>query len=165
MTTEKPKQMDATKASDWKKSSEDIHTLTLPSQKVMKLRRPTMAKLLRKGLIPTHCYKVTMGQTDFKDPKNVDPETFKAVLDLMAVYVCEAAVEPKVVLKDPVPEDAIHIDLLEDNDLMFIFSELGGDRLAGGDKSGKLDSFSKKPEGAPDRPAGAPIQPPAVKAA
>ncbi len=157
--------MEATKPSEWKKSSEDIKTLELPSGRVMKLKRPAMAKLIRQGLIPTHCYKVAMGQVDLSNPKNVDPETLKAVIDLMSIYISVAAVEPKVVMKDPVPADAIHIDSLDDDDLTFIFTKVGGDRVAGGKQSGNLDGFSEKPEGSADRPASQEVQSETVKPA
>ena len=157
--------MEATKPSEWKKDCDEARCIKLPSGKVLKLKRPTMASLLRKGVIPTHCYKITMGQANMSDPKKIDPEDFKALLDLMAIYVSEAAVEPKVVMKDPVPADAIHIDLLEDDDLMYIFNVMGGRQLAEEDKSHPLDSFSEKPEGALDRPAGAEVQPETVKPA
>ena len=158
-------ELEATKSSEWNKKTKTIAAVRLPSGDVMKMKRPTMGSLIRKGVIPTHCYQITMGQVDLTDPKKVTPEQFRAVIDLMAVYVSEAAVEPKVVLKDPIPEGAIHIDRVDDADLMYIFNNLGGERIAGGGESAALDSFSEKPEGAPDRPAGAEVQSSAVKPA
>lgn len=154
--------MEPTKASDWKKTATEPRTVKLPSGKTIKLLRPSMMSLVRKGVIPMHLYKVAMGQIDFAKPENMDPSSFKSVVDLLSIYVSTAAVEPKIVLKDPVPEDAIHIDLLDDTDLFFIFNSMDGERVVG-EVSPELRTFSDKPKGSPDRPAGEALQPTTVE--
>ncbi len=154
--------MEPTTAADWKKTAKEPRTVKLPSGKTIKLLRPSMMSLVRKGVIPTHLYKVAMGQIDFSKPENMDPSSFKSVVDLLSIYVSTAAVEPKIVLKEPVPEDAIHIDLLDDTDLFFIFNSMDGERVVG-EVSPELRTFPDQPEGSHDRPAGEALQPAAVE--
>ena len=154
--------MKPTTAAQWKKDVEEPSTVKLPSGNSIKLLKPSMMSLIRKGVIPTHLYKVAMGQVDFTKPENMDPGSFKAVVDLLSIYVSTAAVEPKIVLKEPVPDGAIHIDLLGDDDLFFIFNSMDGARVTG-EASPELRTFPDEPQGSHDRSSGKALQPTTVE--
>ena len=150
------------KAAEWKKEVEKPLELVLPScGKTIKLRKVPMASLVRKGLIPTHLYRLATGQQKEIEHGDLTPEHFKNLVELMAVYATVAAVEPKIVNTDEVPEDAIHVDMLDDDDLTAIFMAAKAKR--GGEPSRELKAFPGEPDGAPDRPISDEVSPEAVK--
>lgn len=152
------------KAAEWKKEVEKPMELVLPAcGRTIKLRKVTMGSLVRKGVIPTHLYRLATGQQKEVAHEDLTPEHFKNLVELMAVYATVAAVEPKIVNTDEVPEDAIHVDMLEDDDLTAIF--MASKAKSGGKPSRELKSFPGESEGAPDRPVGDEVSPAAVEPA
>lgn len=121
---------------------------------VFKVRRPSLTELIRHGKIPTAMYKIAARISGLEGDAKLDesdPEQVKAMLNFMAVYVCAASVEPKVVMtkeKDDSPE-TLAVDDLDEQDLFTLFHATFNRREESGLAS---ETFSEKSgSGSPGR--------------
>jgi hypothetical protein len=86
--------------------------VTLPSGAVVKLRKPSLTGLLKKGLVPAHLLSVAMGSGE---DKKLTADDLKKGVELTDFILMEAFVEPKLVRENPT-EDEICLDDLTDED-------------------------------------------------
>ena len=139
-----------TKPSAWKKTADETKTIELPSGNSVLVRRPSLVSMMRRGIIPNGLYSVAMKALEGK-AQDMKPEVMKPFLDFLALFVSEAAVEPKIVLKGPSDENQVSIDDLADEDIFAIW--LGSQTIgakkdqAREEQSKKLETFRKEPVG------------------
>ena len=146
-----------TKPSAWKKTADETKTIDLPSGNSVLVRRPSLVSMMRRGIIPNGLYSVAMKALEGK-AQDMKPEVIKPFLDFLALFVSEAAIEPKIVLKGVTDDNQVSIDDLADEDIFAIW--LGSQSIgakkdqAREEESAKLESFRKEPVGAPDGSSG-----------
>ena len=141
-----------TKPSEWKKTADETKTIELPSGNSILVRRPSLVSMMRRGIIPNGLYSVAMKALEGK-AQDMKPEVMKPFLDFLALFVSEAAVEPKIVLKGVTDENQVSIDDLSDEDIFAIWlgaQAIGADKdKAQEEESAKLETFREKPVGDP----------------
>lgn len=146
-----------TKPSEWKKTGDKTKTIELPSGNSVKVCRPSLVSMMRRGIIPNGLYSIAMKALEGKQ-QDMKPEVIKPFLDFLAIFVSEAAVEPKIVLKGASDENQVSIDDLADEDIFAIWigcQSIGAEKdKAREEESAKLETFRKEPVGAPDGPGG-----------
>lgn len=133
------------KPSKWKAApSADIE---LPSGNRVRVRRPSILSMMRRGVIPTRLITIAAGMAEGKKSvSELKPEETLGYVEFLTLYVCEASVEPKIVMKDP-KGDQVGVDQLTDDDLQAVFEKAQGPEF-GQEVEGTLpESFPKKPEG------------------
>lgn len=134
----------STKPSEWKRKAERTKTVKLPSGNEVKVRRPSLLNLMRRGIVPKHLYQVAMNAMDGKDPGTMKAEDMKPFVEFMAVFVIAAVVEPTIVMNDKPKENEISIGLLTDEDQFKIFIECQAKEA--GEGSETLEPFREKHE-------------------
>ena len=146
-----------TKPSEWKKTADETKTIELPSGNSVLVCRPSLVSLMRRGIIPNALYSVAMKALEGK-AQDMKPDVMKPFLDFIAIFVSEAAIEPKIVLKGSSDENQVSIDDLSDEDIFAIWlgsQSIGAEKdKAREEESAKLETFRKKPVGTPDGPSG-----------
>ena len=140
-----------TKPSEWKKTGDKTKTIKLPSGNSVLVCRPSLVSMMRRGIIPNGLYSVAMKALEGK-AQDMKPEVMKPFLDFLALFVSEAAVEPKIVLKGITNENHVSIDDLSDEDIFAIWlgaQTIGAEKdQAREEESKKLETFRKEPVGA-----------------
>lgn len=146
---EKPSE--ATVAKNWKSSAERALTITLPSGNVVKARRPSLFTMMNKGILPDHLYQMAMAVQDGKNksPAEMDPKELKAYFDFFMIYVVEAVVEPKVIMKGTPGEGYVHVEDFSDEDMFAVFKGVNAIPKSPKDQereeeSAKLEPFRKE---------------------
>ena len=166
---EKPSEV--TQAEKWKRPAERAETLTLPSGNVVKARRPSLFLMMKRGILPTHLYKTAMSVTDGTntDPAAMKPEDLKSYFDFFMIYVVEAVVEPKIILKGDPKSGEVSIDEFTDDDMFAVFKGVNALPESTKDaerreESAKLEPFRKEPKSGNDSSSGKGVSSPAVGA-
>ena len=137
------------KSSKWKAApSADFE---LPSGNRVRVRRPSILSMMRRGVIPMRLITIAAGMAEGKKSvSELKPEETLGYVEFLTLYVCEASVEPKIVMKDP-KGDQVGVDDLIDDDLQAIFEMAQGNDF-GQEVEGTLpESFPEKSESDPDR--------------
>ena len=139
-----------TKPSEWKKTADETKTIELASGNSVLVCRPSLVSMMRRGIIPNGLYSVAMKALEGK-AQDMKPEVIKPFLEFLALFVSEAAIEPKIVLKGITNENQVSIDDLTDEDIFAIW--LGSQTIgakkdqAREEQSKKLETFRKEPVG------------------
>ena len=156
-----------TNPSEWKKTADETKTIKLPSGNSILVRRPSLVSMMRRGIIPNGLYSVAMKALEGKS-QDMKPEVIKPFLEFLALFVSEAAIEPKIVLKGITNENQVSIDDLSDEDIFAIWL---GSQSIGAEKeksleeeSAKLETFREEPVSAPGGQGSDEVQSPAVGA-
>ena len=156
-----------TKPSEWKKTADETKMIELPSGNSILVRRPSLVSMMRRGIIPNGLYSVAMKALEGK-AQDMKPEVIKPFLDFLALFVSEAAIEPKIVLKDVTDDNQVSIDDLADEDIFAIW--LGSQSIgakkdqAREEESKKLETFREEPVGDSNGSGSDKISSPAVGA-
>ena len=156
-----------TKPSEWKKTADETKTIKLASGNSVLVCRPSLVSMMRRGIIPNGLYSVAMKALEGKS-QDMKPEVIKPFLDFLAIFVSEAAIDPKIVLKGVTNENQVSIDDLADEDIFAIWlgcQSIGAEKdKAREEESAKLETFREKPVGAPDGQSSDEVPSPAVGA-
>lgn len=146
-----------TKPSEWKKTADETKTIELPSGNSILVRRPSLVSMMRRGIIPNGLYSVAMKALEGK-AQDMKPDVIKPFLDFLALFVSEAAIDPKIVLKGVTDENQVSIDDLSDEDIFAIWlgaQSIGAEKdQAREEESKKLETFREEPVGAPGGSSG-----------
>ena len=119
--------------------TQKVYDLKLASGVIVKVRRPSFLGMVRKGVLPTHLFNKAVQMFEGKTDK---PEGYsKDTLDMIEAYVREAMVDPKIVEKDPGPDEITFNDLA-DEDVLQIFNKSQSLSVLGeGDEAKGLENF------------------------
>lgn len=138
-------ELEVTSAKKWREKANEPTTLTLPSGNTIKVRKPSTLGLLRKGIIPMNLFNVALGAQGGVNMAKMKPEEIKGFCEFLAVYLCNAAIEPRIVTGEP-KDGEVSLDDLSDDDQFWLFNKLEQEEVRpGGDPA--LGSFPKKPDG------------------
>ena len=142
-----------TKPSEWKKTADETKTIKLASGNSVLVCRPSLVSMMRRGIIPNGLYSVAMKALEGKS-QDMKPEVIKPFLDFLAIFVSEAAIDPKIVLKGVTNENQVSIDDLADEDIFAIWlgcQSIGAKKdQARAEESAKLETFREEHIGASD---------------
>jgi hypothetical protein len=98
----------------------------LPSGSVVKLTRPSLTEMLKKGLLPDHLISVALKQTGQTQTK-LTAEDLKKGLQMIDFILMQAFVEPKLVEANPGDNEICLDDLTEeDRNFAYQYAQGGG---------------------------------------
>lgn len=109
--------------------AEGIKVLLPSSDIVVRMSTPSMTYLIKTGQIPKHLVAVAMKQ----ETSNVslNPEEIEKYVEFLDTLVCTVVKEPKFSLKPDPEKKELDVNLLDDQDKMFVYeiTQMGAGQL------------------------------------
>lgn len=99
--------------------------IKLPSGLSVRAKRPSITKAISSGLVPSGSI-TKMITLQKSGTQNMKPEDIKAVMDVQRAIAPLALVEPRIVEKPDYENKEIHIDDLDEEDLVAIWTYVNG---------------------------------------
>lgn len=119
---EQPENLQTSSAADIKaqaKKDQEGIILELPSGLKIRIRRPSLPKMLKEGVVPSDLVSAAIRQV--QGEKSMNLQQIQDSIRVMEVILRQAILEPRVVESNP-QDNEITIDDLSDDDRGFAFS-------------------------------------------